>query len=887
MDINFIDDIKMAAHVQQKDTYQSSTKKLAYRKYLQSYYQNMLTMLDDKLEIAPCNEFINLALVNKHNDLQDRSSRGCIPKTELEIDDIVTPDSRFILVEGPPGMGKSTLCWELCRQWDTLKSLQDYEIVLQLKLREKRVQNAQSLNDIFYHRKKELSQSVVDEVYECEGKGVFLILDGFDEMPSSVAQGKGSLIMELTQGICLPNATRLVTSRPSALHHKDKCFPKIHRHIKIVGFTDECKVRYAELAFKSEPEVFASFKRFIFSNPVISSLMYIPVNCAIIAQVYKDIRKSRKLMPKTMTQLYSTLIPVLMKRHMIERGEWGSEDGFDLENLPKKFSPDLERVSELACKGLCKEDIQLVFSDSDVGEGFQHLGLLSEAKEMYVCEGAKSSYSFLHLSIQEFLAAWHVKSLNPLILYLSYFKSEVYNELHLVETFIYFIAGMIGCEHLGQNVPIRCMYEAQDCSMLATNCHDTFEPKTPMDMYAFGYVLVHAPVRWNLNLEANEASLDVLVSSLEDHIQPGNRIKGSIVSVVMHSNKSIINFSLLPKYLLRSITRLNLGYDSNSIMPSGISALEYLKRIIITSHKNPTASCLYRSLKHNLNLEDLELEFSTISLEEIQELSSTISSSHTIESVNLDYRPYKSYSISDRGHEDERYLHILVEAVLFCPSMKCFSTNIPFKVPITDLLNHMEHITFDIRLFHVIRPRVSLFIWLSCIAKICSVPSIKSLRVTNAARILPKYMNICRRDYYDFLSILNDSLHHNPSMRMLDIDQSILKCFSLPHVIPHIIHEDPIIAQLNVRRSRSLCNLSSSASSPEPEVTWNAWINLFKLTPRESENKVRPTSSCPDICLLQSLHSIHRLLHKCLKCPDLFHSEGCKHYPYPNWFLYM
>ena len=43
-----------------------------------------------------------------------------------------------------------------------------------------------------------------------------------------------------------------------------------------------------------------------------------------------------------------------------------------------------------------------------VGEDFQSLGLVSEVKEMYVCEGAKSSYSFLHLSIQEFLAAWHV-----------------------------------------------------------------------------------------------------------------------------------------------------------------------------------------------------------------------------------------------------------------------------------------------------------------------------------------------------------------------------------------------------------------------------------------------------------------------------------------------
>ena len=322
----------------------------------------------------------------------------------------------------------------------------DYKIVLQLKLRERRVQNASSLQEIFYYRDKELSQSVVDEVHRCEGEGVLLIFDGFDEMPTSLVQDKDNLLMELISGTSLPRATRLVTSRPSALHHKEQCFPRKFRHIEILGFiSDESKVRYAKLAFESEPEVLASFKNFVFSNPIIRSLMYIPVNCAIISQVYKDIRRSRK----TMTQLYSTLIPVLIKRYMIEKGEWDSHHGIPsgLEDLPA-----LNRVSELAYNGLLKEDIQLVFTDSDVGEGFQHLGLLSETKEMYVCEGAVSSYSFLHLSIQEFLAAWHVKCHPELIInerFIGIIKRLSMVIINMQDnskftTFGYFIAGMIG-----------------------------------------------------------------------------------------------------------------------------------------------------------------------------------------------------------------------------------------------------------------------------------------------------------------------------------------------------------------------------------------------------------------------------------------------------------
>ena len=179
---------------------------------------------------------------------------------------------------------------------------------------------------------------MVDEVLECEGEGVLLVLDGFDEMPTSLVKDRSSLIMEVIGGTCLPKATRLVTSRPSALHHK-KMFPEDCKHIEILGFTDELKILFAEITFKSEPDVLDHFKDFIFSNPIIKSLMYIPVNCAIIAQVYKDIRRSRKLMPKTMTQLYTTLILVLIRRHMIEKGEWDEHSRIpnSLTDLPEEI----------------------------------------------------------------------------------------------------------------------------------------------------------------------------------------------------------------------------------------------------------------------------------------------------------------------------------------------------------------------------------------------------------------------------------------------------------------------------------------------------------------------------------------------------------------------
>ena len=775
-------------------------------------------MRDDKLSIAPCSQFINLALVKQDgqiNSFTQSTLHGGVDEIKkskilVGMDAIVTSDSQFVLVEGPPGMGKSTLCWELCRQWDTLKSLKDYKIVLQLKLRERRVQNASSLQEIFYHRDKKISQGVVDEAHRCEGKGVLLIFDGFDEMPTSVVQDKDSLLMELISGTSLPRAIRLVTSRPSALHHKEEFFPRKFRHIEILGFTsDESKVRYAELAFESEPEVFASFKKFVFSNPIIKSLMYIPVNCAIISQVYKDIRRSRKLMPKTMTQLYSTLIPVLIKRYMIEKGEWDSHHGIpsDLEDFPEDIVLSLNRVSELAYNGLLKEDIQLVFTDSDVGEGFQHLGLLSETKEMYVCEGAVSSYSFLHLSIQEFLAAWHVKchpelklaSNNPLLV-----KAKPKPLFFSNPTiFKYFIAGMIGYADLIDVLDLRssfntytvtsflvmCMYEAQDCSQFSSDKCLHINPSNPMEMYAFGYVLVHAPIQWHLS-NYSRVPFDILTSSLSDH---AFSIQGSIVGLTIQMLSDVDpRLQLLPKCILHSITQcLFRGQVTASVLLKWLPNVISMQNITLHLYDRHNIDSIDKDdyllyeLLRDFKIKKLELKFyHNITLMGIQELSTTLSSSCTIVDVTLEC------SNSNLSLQ----LSVLVEAALSCSTVVSLRTNIPFHILPTH--HHLEIMVFEDTNFTTPAPATQ-FDCLLCIAEMCRMQSMKELHVNTRSKTIPV------QDYARFLCVLNDSLHQNPSMRNLTIPG--FSHFNL-EVIPHIIRKDHV----TVRRTKSLSDIATA-----------------------------------------------------------------------------
>jgi hypothetical protein len=136
----------------------------AYKKYLQCYYSaRTLAPADKYLPIMEA-PYINLAIIGKGR--YDPSQRDQFTKSTLHggVDQILQNKKpinfenlltyyegrkpvRFVLVDGPPGIGKSTFAWEVCRRWD--ENFLEYNIVVLLKLREKWVLNATSLSDLF------------------------------------------------------------------------------------------------------------------------------------------------------------------------------------------------------------------------------------------------------------------------------------------------------------------------------------------------------------------------------------------------------------------------------------------------------------------------------------------------------------------------------------------------------------------------------------------------------------------------------------------------------------------------------------------------------------------------------------------------------------------
>ena len=196
-----------------------------------------------------------------------------------------------LLIEGAPGIGKSTFAWEVCLKWGQHQLFNEYSLVVLLKFQDKRVQEAKSVSDLFYHPNPKLQSEICNAITVTGGHGLLLILEGFDEAPAS-KRTMDSIFVRLFSGQELPKATVILTTRPSASAELCQfCKGKHSRRIEIVGFgkkeIDEC----IQCAFTDEQSQ-SDFKEYLSLYPHIHSMMYVPLNSAIVTRVYESCKSS-------------------------------------------------------------------------------------------------------------------------------------------------------------------------------------------------------------------------------------------------------------------------------------------------------------------------------------------------------------------------------------------------------------------------------------------------------------------------------------------------------------------------------------------------------------------------------------------------------------------
>ena len=515
-----------------------------------------------------------------------------IGKTKIETADILKPCDdgspvSLVFVDGPPGIGKSTLAWELCRRWDR----KQYDLAVLLRLREREVQQIRNIANLFPHVDQDLQKTVAKYVVHREGKGVLFILDGYDELPNDM-RCRG-LLVKLIKGEVFPKCSVLVTSRTSATKDLFKnCRPQIQRLVTILGFTQEGVKHYASSIFSSEPEVLQDFLFYISAsqNPAINSLMYIPLNAGIIMEIYRNSRKKGCPIPKTLTQVYTQLCLTLLQRHL------------DLQNSPtiKRFS-DLPSTYYAHFKILSRLAYQqfkqhrMVFYSDSVPEFLVHFGFLDSVTALY--GGGEVSYNFLHLTLQEFLAAYYitllpngidvfkrhsenkrwdvvwrfVSGLTSFRFFQDIFRSEasttVTNDLVKVENFL------LHCLFEGQvNNIIDFKTAFGHCAFSSLQLHSSL-----LDKYVLGYCIANSSSATLWEVKIWGGSDESFIWGLNSNSYIAHNRSGTIHHLHLLSMKNSLHE--YPRSILGDINSLDISTSSSVLSDLLVHAIPLMKNL--------------------------------------------------------------------------------------------------------------------------------------------------------------------------------------------------------------------------------------------------------------------------------------------------------------------
>ena len=612
----------------------SAITRKQYKQFLKKCYRQPLPD-DDKLLTTASKHYIELAVISKKgitrkqaDEFTRKSLHGLTEeilreKAPIALDHILKPREdgrpvRCVLVEGAPGIGKSTLAWEVCHKWEELESVKQFVLVVLVRLREKKAQEAHCLDDLLpcdaTTNMKELLAAIG------EGEGMLIVCDGFDELPHEQRQ-EGSVYIDLLKGRLLAEATIIVTSRPSVSAELwSLCQHNIDRHLEVIGFTREDIKRYAESVFCGD--ILAGFLSYITSNPPIYGMMYIPLNAVFVALIYQDSYDTDMPFPTTMTQLFDALICGLIRRHLVSTCRVSSKYCMapslqrteDISKLPPVVAQQLLQLAKVAYESLCRK--RFVFTD--LGEDFEHLGTMKKTTSVNVCTGPGCSYSFLHLTLQEYLTALHIAIVNP-------------SGFELVEwlkegSVVRFLAGMYRhgdfhshpvYQELVQELAyqrlqlVHCAYECpsiMDSVKVDYSERDTINvrPVVGFDWYATGYCISHFDERWGLVLtNMSEEDIDLLVKGLRS----SSIAKGRIWSLdITDSYFSVIvtlrDFSRLKKLELLGVS---IDHDDLVILKQLIAPGSELEYLLIYDSVLQISSSLILTLFQPSSLQELAL----------------------------------------------------------------------------------------------------------------------------------------------------------------------------------------------------------------------------------------------------------------------------------------
>ena len=427
------------------------------------------------------------------------------------------------------GIGKTTLANEICLRWARDGFLSDdYDIVVLIPMR---CVQQQSLEQMFLEF---TGEEAYQQLKKSAGSRCLIILEGLDEMAADHQKNDRFFIRLIRDCTVLEKSTILITSRPHACNELN-----MDRNVEVIGFGVEQVEEFIERSFLNDKQSVSELLQQLNEYPHIKSLCYVPLNLVMITDIFRC--SQNKKLPSKLTELYKLFVVMILERHSKKEDKKYMSSGVSLtavnsESL-KKMLPGIPLNAIGTVFLLCRlsfcgffewyidmqeniyykwKDPRIIFTVEDliqcgieVTSQFDGCGLM-KATHVHEVPTDTSCYSFVHLSIQEFLSS----------LYISFLPQEeqlrLMNEhFHDFSNVFIFLCGLtrLECNEMYQTVysklmsesrysnpdvvpAVRCLYESE-CSVQSTvpftlNMRDNHI--LPYDSYCVSFLISHYPV---------------------------------------------------------------------------------------------------------------------------------------------------------------------------------------------------------------------------------------------------------------------------------------------------------------------------------------------------------------------------------------------------------
>ncbi|XP_077952486.1 NACHT, LRR and PYD domains-containing protein 3 isoform X3 [Gasterosteus aculeatus] len=378
------------------------------------------------------------AEVNQEHEvrqIETASRRPARPETTIRQEDLLKASAggeepiRTVMTKGVAGIGKTVLTQKFTLDWAEDKDHQDIQFTFPFTFRELNVLREKkfSLVGLVHHF---FSETRAAGICRFEKFQVVFIFDGLDECRLPLDFHNNEILTDVTEissvdvlltnlirGKLLPSARLWITTRPAAANQiPPECVGMV---TEVRGFTEPQKEEYFRKRFRDEEQA-NSLISHIKTSRSLHIMCHIPVFCWITATVLEEVLKTREggEMPKTLTEMYIHFLVVQSKVKKVKYDGGAETDPY--------WSPEsrkmIESLGKLAFDQLQKGN--LIFYESDLTE----CGIDIRAASVYsgvftqIFREERGLYQdtvfcFVHLSVQEFLAALHV--------HLTFFSSGV------------------------------------------------------------------------------------------------------------------------------------------------------------------------------------------------------------------------------------------------------------------------------------------------------------------------------------------------------------------------------------------------------------------------------------------------------------------------------